>query len=125
MPAIGDIIDTLRRGGYSIRFVERDGMQTVECARRPGATLAKPIGDKLVLELLRRQDEAVAYERERLRQEILDWPGTPWPGGAEGALVAAKIAQYSILLGFKKTSAGELWTDVRDEYLREAGVDAI
>lgn len=126
MPAIGDVIGTLRRGGYSIRVVERDGMQLVECTRLAGAMLAKPVGDKLVLQLLRRQEEAIAYwvgtgrERERLRQEIL-----AWPDGEDSALIAAKIAQYNILLGFERTSAGESWTDVRDEYLREAGVSAV
>jgi len=123
MSQIGEALDTLRRGGYTIRAITRDGIHMMEYIRGPDVTLARPVGDRIVLGLMRRQDEVLAYwigtgaDRERLRAEIM-----ACEDGRDDALVAAKIAHYNLLLGYDRSSTGERWEDVRNEYMRDANI---
>ncbi len=97
-------IQQLERGGYTLQVNERDGIVVVEANRTPATVMSPQLAAPMLLELNRRQDDALSYMRAALYGRI--------NGGNDDAIT---IAEFRLATGHMTTSDGLKWGDVLRE----------
>lgn len=90
------LIQTLERGGYDVRLIQRDGIEIVEAQRKPEAAISIKAAAPFLLSLMRQQDEAIAAMRQRQNGELYRAIAI---GGLSERDEAIAIYQFALLHG--------------------------
>ncbi len=117
---MSQICQTLKNWKFELVLTARDGMAVVEAKRTASTEVSQKTAARSLLELTRRQDEALAYLRPRgpqyLTQRMWEIDNTDWDNTSE-ADEAKLIYEYGALaaeigIGPKLSSDGIAWPEL-------------